>query len=99
MRVGFVQLWKRIERGIRSYNERRAEAFRPQSRKAPHKTPPPASKALEPDSGPQETPLSLRVAAEDPLSKRLAVTPERPTTIDDVNKAIVDREKESTTLS
>ncbi|NRA38876.1 MAG: DNA translocase FtsK [Planctomycetes bacterium] len=92
MRIGFIELWKRITRGIRSYNERRAEAFRPQSRKTP-KEPLPAAQAVSQKHSSKE----IQQHAQDSSSQRIAITPERPTTIDEVNKAIGAREKDSTT--
>lgn len=86
LRLGVVRLSKRVARGIRSYQERKAQALRPTPRKAAAD----ASVAVADDPEP--------AAADDaPSSQHLPAQPARPTTIDDVNKKLVEREKESTT--
>ena len=94
MRLGVLQLSKRIARGIRSYQERKAQRLRPKPRKAQIESEASAEAAAEESSS--------RIAVEssnsgDSSSQRLPVRPQRPTTIEEVNKVLIQREKDSTT--
>ena len=95
MRLGVLQLTKRVARGIRSYQERKAQRLRPKPRKSQEES---EASAMAEAAASSSARIAVDEASDgDSSSQRLPVRPQRPTTIEEVNKVLIQREKDSTT--